>query len=420
VVVGSGRAAGSVPATSYLRAAAGMRTLAGWYDWSPCQKTYEPWVWFGLCHTGSFQPSAGWWNSANALTTTVNFTMLSGDPTYLGLIHHAFDSRDDGASISTNFVDDEGWWALAWIGASELDASDGERSARELARAAYVFRDMQRYWDSTCGGGVWWQKSPKFYKNAIANELFMAVAARLYQHTKNPIYLSAVRDEYRWFFEQSRLYDRGHLVVDGIKDGTCGNAIPTMNRSTWTYNQGVILGALVALQEVSGSADMRPADPRGPCIGYDVLRCAREIADIAMRRLTVQGVLTEFELAEAPEVPTPENRRPRRVHGTNAEPTDCFGPDCPQFKGIFMRNLGTLVRALPASDRETYANFLAHNAATIWQDDRWETRGKVFFGVYWQGPFSLPNATVQTSALDALVEAMALELDGAALDVDGG
>jgi predicted alpha-1,6-mannanase (GH76 family) len=387
-----------------------MRTLAGWYQWSQCQKTYEPWVWFGPCHTGTFQPSAGWWNSANALTTTVNFTLLSQDPTYLGLIHHAFDSRDDSASISTNFVDDEGWWALAWIGAAELDASDSERSGRELARAAYIFRDMERYWDSTYGGGVWWQKSPKSYKNAVANELFMTVAAKLYKHTKNPIYLSEARNEYRWFFEQSRLYDRGHLIVDGIKDGTCGNPVPTVNRSTWTYNQGVILGALVALQEALGSAATRLADP---CIEYDVLDCAREIADVAIRKLTANGILTEFESAEAPEAPTKTDRRPRRVHSTKAEPeadpTDCFGPDCPQFKGIFMRNLGTLVRALPASDRATYAHFLAHNAAAIWQDDRSETQGKMFFGVYWQGPFTLPGAAVQTSALDALVEAMALE-----------
>jgi predicted alpha-1,6-mannanase (GH76 family) len=387
-----------------------MRTLAGWYHWSPCQKTYEPWVWFGLCHTGTFQPSAGWWNSANALTTTLNFTLLSQDTTYLGLIHHAFDSRDDSASISTNFVDDEGWWALAWIGAAELDESDGERRARELARAAYIFRDMEQYWDSTCGGGVWWQKSPRSYKNAVANELFMAVAAKLYQHTRNPIYLSAARSEYRWVFEQSRLYERGHLIVDGIRDGTCGNPVPTVNRGTWTYNQGVILGALVALHEAPGSETTCRADP---CIGYDVLQCAREIADVAIRKLTVNGILTEFESAEAPEAPPKPDRRPRRVHSTKAEPeaepTDCFGPDCPQFKGIFMRNLGTLVRALPASDRANYAHFLAHNAAAIWQDDRSEIQGKTFFGVYWQGPFTLPGATVQTSALDALVEAMALE-----------
>jgi predicted alpha-1,6-mannanase (GH76 family) len=386
-----------------------MRTLAGWYDWSPCRKAYEPWVWFGLCHTGTFQPSAGWWNSANALTTTVNFTLLSRDPTYLPLIHHAFDSRDDGASISTNFVDDEGWWALAWIGAAEVDALDTERSARELARAAYAFRDMAQYWDSTCGGGVWWQKSPKSYKNAIANELFMAVAAKLYQHTKDPIYLSAARDEYRWFFEQSRLYERGQLVLDGISDGTCGNPVPTLNRGTWTYNQGVILGALVALLEAPPSPDAGGAVPGDPCIRRDVLRCAREIADVAIRRLAVHGILTEFEAGEGPETSTKADRRPRRVHRKEAEPTDCLGPDCPQFKGIFTRNLGTLVRALPSSEGASYASFLAHNAAAIWHDDRSEIRGKEFFGVYWQGPFALPNATVQTSALDTLVEAISLD-----------
>ena len=402
-----------------------MRTLADWYGWSPCQ-SFEPWVWFGLCHTGTFQPSAGWWNSANALTTMVNFSIESGDTTYVGLIHHAFDSRDDEASVSTNFVDDEGWWALAWLNAAALDASDPERHAREVARAEYVFRDMDRYWDSTCGGGVWWQKNPKSYKNAIANELFLSVAARLYRETGDPRYLAKARDEYRWFFEQSRLYDRGHLIVDGIRDGTCADGVqPALNRDAWTYNQGVVIGALVALHEALETSPQTKSgsDPRDPCLAFDVLRCGQQIADVAMRKLSVEGVLTEFGSAEAPEAPpeTPETptedyRRPRRIHPPARPPgllpqpkTDCLGPDCPQFKGIFMRNLGTLARALSQAERSKYARFLAHNAESIWRNDRSESQGRVFFGVYWQGPFGLANATVQTAALDTLVEAMSLE-----------
>src|SRR5579883_339702 len=112
-------------------------------------------------------------------------------------------------------------------------------------------------------------------------------------------------------------------------------------------------------------------------------------------------------------MPGKDNRRPHGVHrkGRTASLTDCLGPDCPQFKGIFMRNLGTLTRALPASESQPYAEFLRRNADSIWQRDRADAEGKVFFGVYWQGPFGFSNATVQTSALDALVETM--PLDGA-------
>ncbi|MBV9946080.1 MAG: hypothetical protein JOZ69_04440 [Myxococcales bacterium] len=112
-----------------------------------------------------------------------------------------------------------------------------------------------------------------------------------------------------------------------------------------------------------------------------------------------------------------DDHRPQRRHrrGQRALPQDCLGPDCPQFKGIFVRNVGTLARALPPSPATSrYASFLARNAESLWARDRLDDRGRVFFGPYWQGPFGFPNATVQTSALDALVEAMSVDDLGAA------
>ena len=90
-----------------------------------------------------------------------------------------------GRNYTTNFLngqyDDEGWWALAWLKTYELHAD-----ARYLAMAVTIFNDMARGWDNVLGGGIYWetdQNGPggkKPYKNAIANELFMAIAAQLY------------------------------------------------------------------------------------------------------------------------------------------------------------------------------------------------------------------------------------------------
>ena len=80
-----------------------------------------------------------------------------------------------------NYYDDEGWWALAWVNAYDLT-----HTPQYLQMAQSIFADMAGGWDTaTCGGGIWWSKD-KTYKNAIANELFLSVAAHLANRTSGP------------------------------------------------------------------------------------------------------------------------------------------------------------------------------------------------------------------------------------------
>ena len=86
-----------------------------------------------------------------------------------------------------NFHDDDGWWALTWIKAYDLT-----RDPKYLNMAVTIFGDMavgEGGWEDTfAGGGIYWARNkegpdgnpPAPYKNAIANELLMAVAARLH------------------------------------------------------------------------------------------------------------------------------------------------------------------------------------------------------------------------------------------------
>jgi predicted alpha-1,6-mannanase (GH76 family) len=281
---------------------------------------------------------------------------LSGAPDFRSTIANTFE-RNSQKRYLNEYYDDEGWWALAWAGAYEVT-----RDTRYLDMAEQIFADMTTGWDDACGGGIWWKK-PKEYKNAIANELFLSVAANLAGLTQDADqkakYLEWAQREWKWF-EASGMINSEHLVNDGL-DSECRNN----HRTTWTYNQGVILGGLSALAKQSG--DAKP------------LEAAQSIAFAAIARLAdLDGILHD-----------------------PCEPGRC-GNDAPQFKGVFARNLAVLNAAAPAPG---FRAFLRRNAESIWRNRDVDGR----FGVVWSGPSDVKSAATQVSALDALLAAAQAE-----------
>ena len=325
-------------------AAAGVKTLQGWY----AEDT-------GLWKT------TNWWNAANAVTMLVNYAKLSDASDLRAILANTFE-RNSKKNFLNDYYDDEGWWALGWAGAYEWT-----HEARYLEMAETIFADMSGGWDdSVCGGGIWWKK-PKQYKNAIANELFLSVAAKLATLTSDPgkkaKYLDWAQREWKWF-AASGMVNADNLVNDGL-DNACHNN----RRNTWTYNQGVILGGLTTLSKLTG--DSKP------------MEAAQSIALSAIARLTdLDGVLHD-----------------------SCEPARC-GNDAPQFKGIFSRNLAVLNAAAPVPG---FRAFFRRNAESIWKNRDADGR----FGVVWSGPSDLKTAATQVSALDALVAAMEAERAGA-------
>jgi predicted alpha-1,6-mannanase (GH76 family) len=299
--------------------------------------------------------TAGWWNTANSVTVLVDFSRAAHTDGYLPVIDQVF-QKNRSRDFLNGWYDDEGWWALAWI-----DAYDLTGKPEYLTAARTVFDDMIGGWDDTCGGGIW-QLRKRVYKNAIANELFLSVAAHLANRTTDPAlrseYIEWAEREWSWF-QHSGMIEPNHLISDGLKD--CQNN----HGREWSYNQGVILGGLAELSRVPGvNADLREA---------------RQIAIAATKGLSdKQGVLHDA-----------------------CEPK-CSG-DSMQFKGIFVRNLGQLNTVKP--DRR-FARFIEANAATILDADQASDHA---FGQVWSGPPTASNAVAQTSALDALVTALVVE-----------
>jgi predicted alpha-1,6-mannanase (GH76 family) len=326
-----------------------LQTLQTWYEPS----------------TGLYR-TTGWWNSANAITVLVDYARMSKSTQYDAILANTFTAaQKTNPNFLNKYYDDEGWWALAWI-----DAYDLTQNKTYLSMAESIFADMAGSWDDTCGGGIWWSKD-KDYKNAIANELFLSVAAHLVNRTAGSTrskYLEWSNREWKWFHASGMINDK-NLINDGLDKGrgqSAGRACTNNGRTTWTYNQGVVLGGLAELSSANHDATLRET--------------AQKIAMAAITQLVdSNGILHD-----------------------PCEPK--CGADGVQFKGIFVRNLVLLNQSHPQS---AYGTFIDKNADTLWED----ARGPNFqLSERWSGPFNSGNAASQTSALDALVGAAEIHL----------
>ncbi|KAK4109532.1 glycoside hydrolase family 76 protein [Canariomyces notabilis] len=338
--------------------------------------------------------TTGWWNSANCLTVLVDWASRAGSSTGIdvpaivantfnnaqhtnmavqktfsatGLITSTYSLRRTKKRGFDDFIneyyDDEGWWALALI-----RAWDVTKETAYLNMAETIFRDMQAGTDTKCGGGIWWSKE-RAYKNAIANELYLSVAASLANRVpgSKDRYTQIAKDQWNWF-KGSGMINGDHLINDGLRindDGSCVNN----GLNTWSYNQGVVLGGLVELSKATGDSSY--------------LGEAVAIANAAIKLLSdSNGIIHEVDECEP----------------------NC-GNDGSQFKGIFVRNLGYLHLAAPQA---AFRAAIEKNADSIWAKNR---NSKNQLGISWAGPPDLgsgPNASTHSSAMDVIVAALAV------------
>ncbi|KAH8676604.1 glycoside hydrolase family 76 protein [Tricladium varicosporioides] len=341
--------------------------------------------------TSGLWDSTGWWNSGNCLTAIGDLAAI--DSTVTGTAQDVFantlvqaqkynlqqlkvitpqfnmetfqgpnfpDTVQAVAVVNpkgflNGYYDDEGWWALGWI-----QAYDVTKNQQYLQTAVDIFNDMHASPTTPCGG-IWWDKAHT-YVNAIANELYLSVGAHLANRvaSNKTFYLTTAQNQYNWLIKSGMINSK-NTINDGLTTGCVNNG-----GTVWSYNQGVILGALTELSTATGNSSYRTL--------------ATNIANAAITALSdSNGILHD-----------------------PCEP-NC-GADGAQFKGIFMRNLQILQKAAP---NQSWVKFLVANGASIWAYDR--NTGTNALSVVWSGPFVKPaNASTQSSALDALIAAQAV------------
>jgi predicted alpha-1,6-mannanase (GH76 family) len=298
-----------------------------------------------------------WWQAAVALSTLETYEQTTKDASYDYAIAAAF-SHHKSSKFEDNFDDDTGWWGLAWLQAYHIT---GNRQYLSMAETDANY--IHERWDNTCGGGVWWKRRPRFYKNAIANEIFLDLTAWLHNSMPGDTkYLHWAEAEWSWF-EGSGMINSSHLINDGLTS-TCKNN----GRKTFTYNQGVILAGLAQLYKATKDTTL--------------LTEAETIANAAVSDLTTSGVLHE----------------------------PCTGSGCrsgtsatgQSFKGIFVRDLKILVETAHTTQ---FNSFLTTQARSIESHDTTKAHQ---VGYLWSGPVVDLTSYSQASGLDALVAALKL------------
>jgi hypothetical protein len=298
--------------------------------------------------TGLFDTN-GWWTGANALTALIENIRVTGMRSYDYAIATTYDKNVNGreGQFRNEFIDDTGWWGLAWVAAYDLTGN-----SRYLSTARVAADHMFRYWDTRCGGGVYW-KTDRKVKNAIANSLYIQLNAALAQRVPGEAaYRQRAEAGWNWFVG-TKMLNSSNLVNDGVNLSTCSNN----GDVAWTYNQGVLINALVQLHRLTGDAG--------------TLTTARRIGDALTTRLSPGGILTE-----------------------PLESNTCSG-DGVSFKGAAIRGLGVLNAATGGA----YTAYLRRQADSNHAHNRDSLDG---YGSHWAGPYVYTNHSCQHSVLDLL------------------
>lgn len=208
---------------------------------------------------------------------------------------------------TNDYYDDIAWFGLAVDRAGTLARRPGPRAVQAVTDR------LRAGWTPDGGGGIWWRRNDDF-KNAPANGPAAILLARVGQTAL----AASIVD---WMAVELVDPDSG-LVRDGIRLAADGS-VREVAATTYTYCQGVYLGACVELAERDGdprwdqraaavleAVAQKMAGPDGVVPGYDdggdgglfngIL--ARYLADAALRRPALSSTARRLVLASAESV----------------------------------------------------------------------------------------------------------------------
>jgi len=402
-----------------------------------------------------------WWWSANELNALIDYSRMAGQAStqpgsvFPGWSRYKTDVQDtfshyspnNGFQTHTTFYDDPGWWGLTWLNAyNEYGITDYLSAAEGIAD--YIHTNASTDNDTPpdqnpCGpGGLRQKAAADSNVNAITNELFFELAARLHRtlgaSDTNNKYLNWAISE--WNFIKSKLIIKVNpessppqvatsadlanpnarlLVADHVSNPFSSSCAPVSGQK-WSYNQGVILGALHDMYKITGDTSyLTPAEAIANTVENDVQIAVNQPAGTYSSPALVDKAHNQ-SLYDTLSEPC------QAILGAGDWPDDCdvtgstgVNNSWLQYKGVFIRNLACLNQ--DAIGSPSYSSFISTNAWEVFFQDQNPTADfnahadLNLFGFLWDdNGNSWPgtdgaelNEATQGSALDALVANMA-------------
>jgi predicted alpha-1,6-mannanase (GH76 family) len=278
----------------------------------------------------------GYWTYALGWDALIENAERTHGRQYAGLIE-TFYNGQDARGWHSDYYDDENWMVLTLLHAHSVT-----HEPKYLSQAESLFSDIESAWDTTCcgaaPGGIWWNRAHT-QKATASNAGPVIAACRLFEATHRPSYLDFARRVYDFWWRN---------MVDPVTFQVADHLNPDGAKIRWkfTYNEGLMIGASVALFAATREARYR-AD-------------AHQVAGFMVRNEVV-----------------PTRYGPALFDGTNDR---CRG-DAQEFKAPAYHYLSELNGVSP---RSAYAEVLNGSATAIW--DLARDPALDLFAVDWAGP----------------------------------
>ncbi len=388
VLMASASAVAASSPSASLATGRGITELMGAGDGSAVAWDSRTGLWGG-------KTAPHWWQSGLAVLTLTRYAQRTHDssPAIQHVLLRTYQLNvvrggpNQASNFTDRFMDDTGWWGLAWLAASQYELQtrhDRTDAARFLAvaesDASYIARQAR-----PCGGVPW---GIGYGPDTITDAEFVVLTGGLsrYRQATGPLHdferastwLADARSAWTWL-QGSGLIDlgAGQVVADSMSPTSC-----QLRGGSVTYTQGEVAEALLQLGQA-----FHDSSYYGRAAGF--LRYTTDPAS----GYVLGGVLQDHCEAQSP--------------NCSALPTRL---DVTAFKGILAQAFDDWSRVTKRGD---FAPFLRAQSAAILKRDIWHATAQApgcrsphtcQFGFSWARalPSMLVTVGTQASALDAL------------------